>query len=437
MNNRTFLKNIPDADAVFEWYRNAAAQKDPDAIYGLALCYETGKGTEPSLAKAVELYREAAELGCAGAMFRLGELYKEELGGEESADELSLAWVEKAATMGYPPAVSLCAEMCRQGNGVETIMDLDVEWRSKGEDYDSPVTQNALGELSEATDPQRAASYYQKAANRKYPPALYNLSRLYRDGLGVPRSNTLAAEYCQMAATLGLPEAQNAFGIMLQEGTGVKSSDELAFEWFKKAAEQGYAEAMYHLGRLYYKGRGTEQSDSMAYLFFDKAAANGYPEAFFDLGYFYEFGIGVEQSYDKAAEYYRKGADLNEESCIFRLGLFYRYGHGVEQSFEEAARLLRLVMNSIPEAACEMGLLYEEGLGVTQCYEDAANIYHCLVGSYHYPRAKYLLARFFEVGLGYVKKDLKKAYELYQDAAISGYEPAAAEALRLRKILRG
>ena len=58
---------IPDPFAAVEWYRKAAAQQNPTALYSLGVCYENGEGVDRNLDTALEWYRKAKEAGLEDA----------------------------------------------------------------------------------------------------------------------------------------------------------------------------------------------------------------------------------------------------------------------------------------------------------------------------------------------------------------------------------
>lgn len=70
------------------------------------------------------------------------------------------------------------------------------------------ISQNALGTMyfkgiGVPVDFVRAREWFQKAADQRYPFALYNLGVIFRDGLGVPVDTTLAASYFMAAKAAG------------------------------------------------------------------------------------------------------------------------------------------------------------------------------------------------------------------------------------------
>ena len=66
---------VPDPDATIPYYRRGYREGDSLACANLGWCYEVGQGTRKNLPKALEYYREGAELGeehCMEALERLG-----------------------------------------------------------------------------------------------------------------------------------------------------------------------------------------------------------------------------------------------------------------------------------------------------------------------------------------------------------------------------
>ena len=95
------------------WYGRAAATA-PDAAWKLGRMYEHGDGVATNATRALDLYRNAAERGSAGAMNSLGNLSM--LHGDY-AD--ALRWYRQAADHGFGEALLNLAGMYFQGLGVE------------------------------------------------------------------------------------------------------------------------------------------------------------------------------------------------------------------------------------------------------------------------------------------------------------------------------
>ncbi len=206
---------------------------------------------------------------------------------------------------------------------------------------------------------------------------MYHKAQMYSEGNGVEQSYEKAAVYFQMAADQGHAAAQAQLGFLYIDGIGVEQSYEKAEKYLRSAADQQDVNGLYGLGLLYGNGFGAERNYEKAAEYYHAAADQGHIYAQYSLGYLYETGAGVEQSYEKAAEYYQLAADHGHVMAQAELGRLYADGDGVEQSFEKAAEYLKLAADQgHVYAQYNLGYLYETGSGVEQSYEKAAEYYH-------------------------------------------------------------
>lgn len=128
-------------------------------------------------------------------------------------------------------------------------------------------------------------TYYKRAVERDYLPAINNLAHLYSS----PDSYFYQPE--------------------------------LALSYFNRLANKGYPSACASLGLQYFYGGNLVDSDFVkAVELLGKAVANGdkNDETFLCLGYCYETGCGVQQNYRKAVEIYNQAPDYS--SLVNALG---------------------------------------------------------------------------------------------------------------------
>ena len=64
-----------DDQTAFDWYQKAAATKYPDAIAELGKVYQAGKVADLDYNRAMELYRQAADMGSHVAQLDIGLMY--------------------------------------------------------------------------------------------------------------------------------------------------------------------------------------------------------------------------------------------------------------------------------------------------------------------------------------------------------------------------
>jgi hypothetical protein len=61
-------------DEAVQWWRLAAAQDQPEALYYLGACYDNGDGVLEDVDEALRLYKIAAAKGHAGAAAAVGAM---------------------------------------------------------------------------------------------------------------------------------------------------------------------------------------------------------------------------------------------------------------------------------------------------------------------------------------------------------------------------
>ena len=161
------------------WYLKAAQQDAPDAQYRLGFMYEKGIGTLRDTAKAVQLYRSAAEHGYPEAQNLMGTLCATGTDGVTQDDKQALDWFQKAASQGLAKAEKNLGDMYFFGHGID-------------KDY------------------AQALTWYTKAADQKFADAQFRLGFMYEKGLGVDQNNQLAIDQYTKAVRNGSVDAQRA-----------------------------------------------------------------------------------------------------------------------------------------------------------------------------------------------------------------------------------
>ena len=98
-----------------------------DAIYQRAEEYYYGKnGKKSDTAKALELYRQAAEQGHAEALYELGAALK--MPGEYQNTREAVKWLRKAAEQGHQEAQAELGHSYEFGVGVEIDLKEAEKW---------------------------------------------------------------------------------------------------------------------------------------------------------------------------------------------------------------------------------------------------------------------------------------------------------------------
>ena len=145
------LGDIYEAQGAFRnaalYYEKAVIAGDLEGYCNLGYCYQEGQGVVLNSAKALELYRVAADHGYVRGYMCVANCYMNGIGVEENYGE-AYNWLVKAAEAGSPQAMYYCGSLLADG-----------------------------GEGLKA-DPKAAKAWYKKAAAAGFAPAAAALSRM-------------------------------------------------------------------------------------------------------------------------------------------------------------------------------------------------------------------------------------------------------------------
>jgi TPR repeat protein len=175
-------KNITkDEVRAFGWYLRAADHGDPWAAYDAGLMYESGYAGKPGdLAKAVDYYRRAADLGVAPAGNALGNLYASGRGVRQDAAK-AFQWYRWAADKGDANAQVSLGYMYANGQAT-------------------------------ARDDAKAFELYKRAADQNNASGVNNVGYFHEFGRAVPLNLNEAAVWYERAVRLGDKNASGNLG---------------------------------------------------------------------------------------------------------------------------------------------------------------------------------------------------------------------------------
>lgn len=92
-------------------------------------------------------------------------------------------------------------------------------------------------------DTAKAVFWIKKAADKKLPPAMFNLGLMYNGQTGVAWNPFAAFNYFKSAAEAGLPEAQFVTGLFYLDNFVVNRNYQTAYKWLKAAKNSGFEKA--------------------------------------------------------------------------------------------------------------------------------------------------------------------------------------------------
>ncbi len=150
-----------------------------------------------------------------------------------------------------------------------------------------------------------------------------------------------------------------------------------AFKWYKISAESGNPSAQNNLGVLYASGNGVDKDDKEAFKWFLKSAEQGNDVAQCNVANNYLNGTGIIKNREEAKIWLKKSADNHNTKAQAQYG----FELWLDRDYINAAKYLKLA-------------------------SDSNNSF-----------AQRMLGEFYLWGYGDIKKDHKKAFELYKKSA--------------------
>lgn len=155
-----------------------------DACNRVGFAYAYGKDTRKDLAKALEWYRKAADLGNAEGQYQVGCMYEYGEGVSQNAVEAE-KWFLKASEKEYSPACFALGLLYHSGaDGVAKDYAKAMQWFLKdANENNSSTSQYYLGKMYEkgegvAKDLKEAKKWYQLAADQGYSTAIQALKNI-------------------------------------------------------------------------------------------------------------------------------------------------------------------------------------------------------------------------------------------------------------------
>ena len=242
------------------------------------------------------------------------------------------------------------------------------------------------------------------------------------------------------------PETQFELAQHYFKGSGTKRDYAKALDWYYKAARQGHTGAMFKVGQCLYKGLGTEENRLEALVWYEDAGRSGHSQAAFTAANMYYSGDGVEKDLYEAKAWFEQSREHEGYSILYRINKelgtdlttkeIRKKMEQMEKEAEEGETLSMLELsrwyidgkNIKPDpgkarywaetalqagsvtANKQMGLICEKEGDLSSAAEwfrkgaDKGNA-----------DSMYKLGMYYLNGIG-VEKDIKKAYELLDDA---------------------
>lgn len=345
--------------------------------------YAWGVGIAKDEARAEELFRRAAALGCSDAMNQLGNLFNE--GEPVRRDKAeALRWFQAGAAAGNSVAkvnvaqfdatlapeafLALLTAAANAGNadamlhlgterwlGARLTPDLSAarEWLEKAAACGRREAQAQLGKLLRDSprnedERHRGTALLRRAVLRGSALAANYLCLAYVKGEPeLPANPRVGYFLARMAAESGEKDAWATLALTYQDGLGVAKDLKAARKCLETGAELGSAAAAYNLGCFLTNGEDGPPDPKLAFRHFLAAAEQGtVPGAMGVVGWRLMLGKGVEKDEKAAVAWLRKAVAQGDAAAMDTLGVACERGVGGPADAGEALKLYRAAAES-------------------------------------------------------------------------------------------
>ncbi|KQV48571.1 hypothetical protein ASC95_21890 [Pelomonas sp. Root1217] len=206
-----------DPEQAYRWWSKALDYGFEPAGTLLAQAHLSGVGAKPDAKRALAYLETAGEAGHVPALYMLGQLYHHQVPRQPEGVPLDLkragAYYGAAAKAGNMDATLAAARM----------MD--------------------LGEGLPAPAPERAVVLYKDAALKGNADAQNALATYFYRGEVVPQNLTTARQFFQAAAQRRQPDAMFNLAVMLAQGQGGDKDMAAAYAWCSLSKSMGHEQA--------------------------------------------------------------------------------------------------------------------------------------------------------------------------------------------------
>ena len=247
-----------DPVKAFELYEYAE-QLEPHAnnVFGMGLCYFTGRGVQKDAAKAQQLIQVAAQQTWQikvqaepDILYVLGLFYSQPAYPLPAHDQ-ALFYLTAAAEQGHA-AAQFYLYRIYAGCIFTDVKDHDraQAYLRQAADSGHAEAQSTLAQALLGQNPQQALQYLQASADQGDMAALYQLGELHEHGKFVPQDMQRAFAFYQQAADKLNPEAYVQLAHMYTYGLGVERNLNIARSWLEKGSLMGHAKSIERLADI-------------------------------------------------------------------------------------------------------------------------------------------------------------------------------------------
>jgi TPR repeat protein len=263
-----------DPAEAMRWFRQAAGQGHPAAMVEIGRLYRFGRGVSTNLPEAIKWFEMAAEKKNPPGMFNLGLLYE-----DQGQPDKAVQYYRQSADLGSSDAMTQLYLCYWDGKGVAVDHDQAMAWLTKATADNNPYAECLMGYRCESVE------WVGEGANRHLTkPKLLEAFQWYR-----------------RSAAQDWRGGQYHLGLCYLEGKVVELDEARGLELMRAAADKGLKDAIVDLAHLYARGVGEPRNENDRPLqLLEQAHAWG------ELVSRYEHGLGTPRDLVTAAHCFCK-----------------------------------------------------------------------------------------------------------------------------------
>ena len=245
----------------------AAAGGNTEAAMLAGLIARDGLTAEPDFAAAAQWFRRAADQDAPAALYQLGLLAR--LGDPSLGLGSARTWFERAARRGHLNAmVGFALELKNSPVPQDAVPAR--EWAERAAQQGSPEGMYQLAQMLDAgtggsVDSTGARSWYERAGSNRHAEAAFQAAMMWADGEGGEQDDAAALSWMRISAESGYGPAQGQYGLMLYQGRGGEPDPGSAAYWFAQGARGGDAESQFLYAYALARGDGVTADLETAY----------------------------------------------------------------------------------------------------------------------------------------------------------------------------
>lgn len=249
-----------DLETAFTFYKGAADLGHAGAMNNLGYYFEHHANDAPA---AFKWYEASAGHGSPIGMCNAGILILQQIesvtGEERQARYMqALKYFEQSAAAGHVFAMTMVAEMHRNGYGVPVSYKKAFSYYHQAASHGDKAAMTAIGFLYYTGSPPNlrlAFEYFAKASDAGDASAYYNLAIMYEQGIPevLPADVEHAQTLFEKSASMGYAPANAALGNVYWRSAMRRNNPELldkARGAYREAIRQGFTRASVHLSLL-------------------------------------------------------------------------------------------------------------------------------------------------------------------------------------------